>query len=86
MWCWRRILGVSWREHRTNESVLLEELGLESYIGHVVRGSARELSLAVTEGPIDGVRYQGAPKRCWINDTLEWSGKTYKELKTVAQR
>jgi len=22
MWCWRKILGVSWREHRTNKSIL----------------------------------------------------------------
>jgi len=25
LWCWRRLLGVSWREHRTNESVYNEE-------------------------------------------------------------
>jgi len=28
MWCWRRLLGVSWREHRTNESIL-DEMRLE---------------------------------------------------------
>jgi len=28
MWCWRRLLGISWREHRTNESIL-DEMGLQ---------------------------------------------------------
>ena len=48
MWCWRRMLGVSWREHRTDVSIL-EELGLSrelvamvvhlkmAYFGHVMR-------------------------------------------------
>ena len=28
MWCWRKMLSISWEEHRTNDSVLTE-LGLE---------------------------------------------------------
>ena len=28
MWCWRKMLGISWKEHRTNKSIL-EEIGLE---------------------------------------------------------
>ena len=28
IWCWRKMLGVSWREHRTNKSIL-EELDVE---------------------------------------------------------
>jgi len=28
MWCWRKMLSISWQEHRTNDSVLTE-LGLE---------------------------------------------------------
>jgi len=28
MWCWRRLLGVSWREHRINKSIL-DVMGLE---------------------------------------------------------
>jgi hypothetical protein len=51
MWCWRRMLSVSWKQHRTDESILTQlsvnrelmgrvaklKLG---YFGHVVRGSA----------------------------------------------
>ena len=92
MWCWRRRLGVSWREHRTNASVM-EELGWEreltrivaklklQYFRHVVTESAGELSLAVLEGMIDGM----IPRRCSINNILEWSGKTYKQLKVITQ-
>ena len=28
MWCWKKILSISWQEHRTNDSILTE-LGLE---------------------------------------------------------
>ena len=28
MWCWRKMLSISWQEHRTNDSIL-RELGLE---------------------------------------------------------
>ena len=28
MWCWRKMLSISWQEHRTNDSILTE-LGLE---------------------------------------------------------
>jgi len=27
MWCWRKMLSISWQEHRTNDSILTE-LGL----------------------------------------------------------
>jgi len=69
IWCWHRLLGVSWREHRTNESIL-DEMGLKrglmksvarlklQYFGHVVRGSACELSLTILEGAVNGTRHQ----------------------------
>ena len=59
---------------RTNISIL-EEIGLErelmgkvarmklQYFGHVTRGSAGNLALAVLEGSADGLRHQGRPKR-----------------------
>ena len=61
MWCWRKMLEISWKEHRTNISIL-EEIGLErelmgkaarvklQYFGHVTRGSAGNLALTVLEG------------------------------------
>jgi len=37
MWCWRKMLSISWQEHRTNDSILTE-LGLErELIGRVAK-------------------------------------------------
>jgi len=75
----------------------LDEIGLEKelmksvarlklqYFGHVVRGSAGELSPTILEGPVDGTRQQGALRMSWIHNVLKWSGKTYGELKALAQ-
>jgi len=68
MWCWRKMLEISWKEHRTNISIL-EEIGLErelmgklarmklQYFGHVTRGSAGNLALTVLEGNLDGLSH-----------------------------
>jgi hypothetical protein len=96
MWCWRRLLGVSWRERRTNVSVL-QELGMGrelmtrvaklkmQYFGHVARGSAGEMALTVMEGKADGRRHRGAPRMQWLDNIKEWSGHGYQQLKAKAQ-
>ena len=60
MWC-RKMLSISWQEHRTNDSILTE-LGLErelmgrvaklklQYFGHITRGNTGQLALTVLEG------------------------------------
>jgi len=85
MWCWRKMLGVSWREHRTNKSIF-EELDVErelmakvvklklQYFGHVARGSAGQLALTVLEGSMEGTSFQGKPRRQWLNDIEDWTG------------
>jgi len=92
MWCWRKMLGISWKEHRTNISIL-EEIGLErelmgklarmklQYFGHVTTGSAGNLALTVLEGSIDGLRHQGRSKRQWMDETEQWSGCSYIQLR-----
>jgi len=55
------------------------------YFGHVVRGSAGKLFLTILERAVNGTRHQGAPRISWINNVLKWSGKTYWELKVLAQ-
>jgi len=54
------MLGISWKEHRTNISILEDGLERElmgklarmklQYFGHVTRGSAGNLTLTVLEG------------------------------------
>jgi len=36
MWCWRKMLGISWKEHSTNISIL-EEIGMEKELMEKVR-------------------------------------------------
>ena len=90
------MLEISRKEHRTNISIL-EEIGLEKesmwrvarmklqYFGHVTRGSAGNLALAVLEGSVDGLRHQGRPKRQRMDDIEEWSGCSYIQLKDMSQ-
>jgi len=92
------LLGISWKEHRTNKSIL-EEIGLEreltgklarmkvklQYFGHVTRGSAGNLALTVSEGSVDSLRHQGRPKRQWTDDIEEWSGCSYIQMKGMSQ-
>jgi len=96
MRCWRKMLGIFSKEHRTNMSIL-EEIGLErelmgklarmklQYFGHVTRGSAGNLALTVFEGSIDGLRHQGRPKRKRMDDVEEWRGCSYIQLKEMSQ-
>ena len=71
MWCWRRMLRISWTERRTNESILVEiskqrellkiirrrQLG---FLGHVLRREALE-NISLT-GRIHGSRGRGRPR------------------------
>ena len=92
------MLGISWKEYRTNISIL-EEIGLERELmgkvawmklqyfafAHVTRENAGNLALTVLEGGVDGLRHQGRPKRQWMDDTEEWSGCSYIQLKEMSQ-
>jgi len=91
------MLSISWQEHRTNNSILIE-LGLErelmgrvaklklQYFGHITRGSAGQLALTVLEGIMEGSRHQGRPRRQWIHDIEEWTGCEYIQLKMSQDR
>ena len=76
MWIWRRMLRVSWRDHRRNEDVL-QEIDEERkllnvikerqkyWIGHVLRGEG--LLKEVIEGRYQGTRARGRRRRqCWM--------------------
>ena len=77
------MLGISWKEHRTNISIL-EEIGLErelmgkvarmklQYFGHVTTRSAENLALTVLEGSIDGYVTKEDPKDDGQHRRVEW--------------
>lgn len=88
MKCYRKILRISWTEHRTNDSVL-EELGVGrtllniikrrklQYFGHVTR--AGNITTHILQGTINGRRSRGRPRRRWGDDIREWTGLSLAE-------
>jgi len=96
LWCWRKMLSISWQEHRTNDSILIE-LGVErelmgrvaklklQYFGYITRGSAGQLALTVLEGIMEGLRHQSRLRRQWIHHIEEWNGCEYIQLKEMSQ-
>ncbi len=55
------------------------------YFGHVTRGSAGQLALTVLEGTVEDKRYQGKPRRQWMDDIKQWTGEEYLKLKKMAE-
>jgi len=91
MWCYRRILKISWMDRVKNEEVLYRVQGklhfMEdmikrkmNYAGHVMRGSSGETHVNILEYKIEGTRKVEAPRRTWTKDMLEWTGRRPYEL------
>jgi len=79
--CLRAILGISWRDHITNDEVMArsEQMALHDtvatrkrrFVGHILRlPTTRPASLALEWIPEDGRRRVGRPKSTW-QDTLK---------------
>ena len=85
LWCWRRVLRISWTEYKTNvwvrqkigvpeQNGLLEQLKkrkLAKY-GHWKRRS-EGLVMAVTEGEIEGKCLPGRRRTAWIDNVGRWT-------------
>ena len=96
MWFWRRMLNISWKERRTNRSIL-EELGVKrqllgelvtrklTYLGHILRGSGSALTLQIIEGKVEGKRKRGRQKKQWFDNIKEWTGMNLVQAKHLAQ-
>jgi hypothetical protein len=90
MWCYRRLLKISWTSLTSNEKVL-ERMGLErpvlldgiikrkcQYLGHVARGSAGEMLLRLCRDEKKIGR--GRKRRRWTDDLEDIAGgKTFIE-------
>ena len=83
MWIYRRMLRVSWTEHRTDESILLELnttrqlLGFVvrrklSYFGHTMRDGGCELVKCMIQGKVSGKRRRGRPKTSYSSNITKW--------------
>ena len=97
MWCYRRMLKISWMDKITNKEVLnrvnsklhfrrnMEKRKLE-YGGHVMRESSGKTHLYILEGKLHGKKPRGRPRRTWMDDIEEWTGlKTYGRVKRAAE-
>ena len=95
IWCWRRVLRISWTQKVTNEEVIsriapnitLEAMVLKqklTYFGHVMRnefGIGRDIMLGRTEGS----RRRGRQRTRWIQEVINSTGKKLAELKDLAK-
>src|SRR4051812_2889142 len=97
MWCYRRILRISWKDKVTNKEVL-NRVQIElhflkdmikrklKYAGHVLRGSSGVTHLQILEGRLEGKRKVGAPRSTWMKDVCGWTGMdSYGKVKREAE-
>ena len=90
------MLGVNWKEKRTNASIL-GELDVKkellgkimtlklAYFGHIMSGSGRPLTLQIVKGMVEGKRKKEGQKKSWFDNIREWTGLSYMRVKRSAQ-
>ena len=85
MWCYRRLLIISWKDKRTNKSILQEldkkpellELVKKrklKYFGHAMRHRNCDLMKLAAQGKIQGRRRQGRPSISYMDNLAKWTG------------
>lgn len=85
IWCYRRMLRISWTDRLTNEEVLsllnkdrelirLIKIRKTSYFGHIMRGSKYEQLQLILQGKIEGRRGRGRKQMSWLQNIKEWTG------------
>ena len=93
-WCWRRMLRIPWTAKRTNASIR-DQVGVKAtlydriagqklaYCGHIMRSDGLEKSIMLGMGA--GQRKRGRPRRRWMDEVKDITGKSLQELKEMAR-
>lgn len=97
MRCYRRVLGISYKDRVTNEEVraliiahrknyedllsIVKRRKLRWY-GHVTRGSG--LSKTILQGSVQGKRKRGRQHKRWMDNIAEWTGYNFATTQSMA--
>ena len=90
MWCYRRMLQISWTEKRTNKSILNElqtrrELLAQiikrkmAFFGHACRNNKSNLVKTCILGMMSGKRRRGRPRMQYIDNIKKWTRASLEE-------
>ena len=96
MWCWRRMLRISWFMKRSNISVLEEiqpkrrllshvQSQMMKYFGHIARRGGDSLEKVIMQGCVEGRRKPGRPRTRWIDQIKSMVGCPLHELYNLVQ-
>ena len=90
MKCFRRLLGISYKDHVTNESIrrtVTQHIGQHDdlltvvkkrklqWYGHVTRSNG--LSKTIFQGTVEGGRRSGRQRKKWSDNVKEWTGLSF---------
>ena len=54
------------------------------WFGHVVKAKGT-LANTILQGTVEGTRKRGRPKRIWMDDIKDWTGRNVEELLRLAE-
>ena len=96
MWAYRRLLGISWSDRITNDTVL-ERVGHGKtllrdiqraqlrYFGHIARRDSTSLEKVAMLGYVEGTRSRGRPRHRWTDNIKALVGTSLVECIRQAQ-